>query len=60
MLEYVPQRGAAASARAWLFLIFLLPLPGVVLYALIGQLDLFLFCRGLNFFLYFFSAMSIQ
>ena len=38
MLVYVPQRRSAAAARAWLVLIFLLPWPGLVLYALIGRI----------------------
>jgi len=37
MLLYVPQRRSPASARAWLLLIFFLPIPGLVLYALIGR-----------------------
>jgi cardiolipin synthase len=37
MLVYVPQRRTPASARAWLLLIFFLPWPGVLLYALIGR-----------------------
>src|SRR5215218_5725153 len=37
MLAYVPQRRSANAARAWLLLIFLLPLPGVILYAMIGR-----------------------
>jgi cardiolipin synthase len=37
MLVYVPQRRTPASARAWLLLIFFLPWPGLVLYALIGR-----------------------
>lgn len=36
-LVYVPQRRAPAAARAWLLLIFFLPLLGLVLYALIGR-----------------------
>ena len=38
MLVYVPQRRSAAAARAWLVLIFLLPWPGLLLYALIGRI----------------------
>jgi cardiolipin synthase len=37
MLVHVPRRRSAAAARAWLLLIFLLPLPGVIVYALIGR-----------------------
>jgi cardiolipin synthase len=37
MLVYVPQRRTPASARAWLLLIFFLPWPGLLLYALIGR-----------------------
>ena len=37
MLLYVPQRRSPASARAWLLLIFFLPVPAVLLYALIGR-----------------------
>ena len=40
MLVYVPQRRSAASSRTWLLLIFLLPLPGVLLYALFGRIYL--------------------
>ena len=34
MLVYVPQRRTAAATRTWLLLIFLLPWPGWVIYAL--------------------------
>src|SRR4051812_15449037 len=37
MLVYVPQRRSAAAARGWLLLIFLLPIPGVILYSVIGR-----------------------
>lgn len=37
MLVYVPQRRTPAAARAWLLLIFLLPWPGLVVYALFGR-----------------------
>jgi cardiolipin synthase len=37
MLVYVPQRRTPASSRAWLLLIFFLPWPGLLLYALIGR-----------------------
>lgn len=40
MLVYVPQRRTAASARTWLLLIFLLPVPGVIIYALFGRIYL--------------------
>jgi cardiolipin synthase len=38
MLIYVPQRRSAAASRTWLLLIFLLPWPGLVLYALFGRI----------------------
>ena len=38
MLVYVPQRRSADAARAWLVFIFLLPWPGLALYALIGRI----------------------
>lgn len=38
MLLYVPQRRSPSAARAWLLLIFFLPLPGIVLYALVGRI----------------------
>jgi cardiolipin synthase len=37
MLVYVPQKRSPAAARAWLLLIFVLPWPGVLLYALLGR-----------------------
>jgi len=37
MLVYVPRQRTAAAARAWLLLIFLLPWPGMVFYALVGR-----------------------
>jgi cardiolipin synthase A/B len=40
MLVYVPQRRSAASSRTWLLLIFLLPIPGVLIYALFGRIHL--------------------
>jgi cardiolipin synthase A/B len=40
MLIYVPQRRSAAASRTWLLLIFLLPWPGLVLYALFGRIYL--------------------
>src|SRR5215467_8046843 len=36
-LVYVPQRRPPSAARAWLLLIFFLPLVGVALYLLIGR-----------------------
>lgn len=38
MLVYVPQQRSSAAARTWLLLIFLLPWPGLVLYALLGRI----------------------
>jgi cardiolipin synthase len=38
MLVYVPQNRSAAASRTWLLLIFLLPWPGLVLYALFGRI----------------------
>ena len=38
MLVYVPQQRTAAASRTWLLLIFLLPLPGLALYALFGRI----------------------
>jgi len=40
MLVYVPQRRSPAAARTWLLLIFLLPWPGFLLYAIIGRIKL--------------------
>jgi cardiolipin synthase len=40
MLFYVPQRRSAAASRTWLLLIFLLPWPGLALYALFGRVYL--------------------
>ena len=37
MLVYVPQHRTASASRAWLLLIFLLPWPGLVVYALFGR-----------------------
>jgi cardiolipin synthase A/B len=37
MLFYVPQRRNPAAARAWLLLIFFLPWPGIILYAMFGR-----------------------
>ena len=38
MLVYVPQRRSPAATRTWLLLIFLLPWPGLALYALFGRI----------------------
>ncbi len=38
MLVYVPQRRTAAATRTWLLLIFLLPWPGLVVYAVFGRI----------------------
>jgi cardiolipin synthase len=38
MLVYIPQRRTAAAARTWLLLIFLLPWPGLVVYAVFGRI----------------------
>ena len=38
MLIYVPQRRSAAASRTWLLLVFLLPWPGLALYALFGRI----------------------
>src|ERR1700751_2808492 len=38
MLVYVPQRRSAAATRTWLLFIFLLPWPGLVIYALFGRI----------------------
>ena len=40
MLFYVPNRRTPAAARTWLLLIFLLPWPGLILYAAIGRIYL--------------------
>ncbi len=40
MLVYVPRQRTAAAARAWLLLIFLLPWPGIIFYALVGRIYL--------------------
>jgi cardiolipin synthase len=39
-LFYVPNRRTPAAARTWLLLIFLLPWPGLILYAAIGRIYL--------------------
>ena len=38
MLVYVPQQRTSAAARTWLLLIFLLPWPGLIVYALLGRI----------------------
>jgi cardiolipin synthase len=38
MLVYVPQRRSAAASRTWLLLIFLMPWPGLVIYAIFGRI----------------------
>jgi cardiolipin synthase A/B len=38
MLVYIPQRRTAAAARTWLLLIFLLPWPGLIVYAVFGRI----------------------
>ncbi len=38
MLVYVPQRRSAAASRTWLLFIFLLPWPGIIIYALFGRI----------------------
>jgi cardiolipin synthase len=40
MLFYVPNKRSPAAARTWLLLIFLLPWPGWILYAIIGRIHL--------------------
>lgn len=40
MLVYVPQRRSTAASRTWLLFIFLLPWPGILLYALVGRIYL--------------------
>src|SRR5258707_12283205 len=37
MLVYVPQRRSPAAARSWLLLIFIFPIPGLVLYSIFGR-----------------------
>lgn len=37
-LIYVPQERSPNAARAWLLLIFFLPLPGLILYAWVGRI----------------------
>jgi cardiolipin synthase len=38
MLIYVPQQRTAAASRTWLLFIFLLPWPGIVIYAIFGRI----------------------
>ncbi len=38
MLLYVPQKRTPSAARAWLLLIFFLPLAGLILYGLVGRI----------------------
>lgn len=40
MLVYVPQKRSAAASRTWLLLIFLLPWPGLLAYAVFGRVYL--------------------
>jgi cardiolipin synthase len=37
MLVYVPQRRSPAAARSWLLLIFIFPIPGLILYSIFGR-----------------------
>ena len=48
MLLYVPQRRSASAARTWLLFIFLLPWPGLVVYALVGRIRVPAFRRKLQ------------
>ena len=48
MLLYVPQRRSAAAARTWLLFIFLLPWPGLAIYALVGRIRVPAFRRKLQ------------
>ncbi len=38
MLVYVPQQRSAAATRTWLLLIFLMPWPGLAVYAIFGRI----------------------
>ena len=38
MLVYVPQKRTPAATRTWLLLIFLLPWPGLIIYAAFGRI----------------------
>ena len=40
MLVYVPRQRPAAASRTWLLFIFLLPWPGLVVYAVVGRIYL--------------------
>lgn len=40
MLVYVPQKRTAAASRTWLLFIFLLPWPGLLVYAVFGRIYL--------------------
>ena len=40
MLVYVPRKRSSAATRTWLLLIFLLPLPGLLLYIVFGRIQL--------------------
>jgi cardiolipin synthase len=48
MLLYVPQRRSASAARTWLLFIFLLPWPGLAVYALVGRIRVPAFRRKLQ------------
>src|ERR1700739_1487133 len=48
MLLYVPQRRSASAARTWLLFIFLLPWPGLAIYALVGRIRVPAFRRQLQ------------
>jgi cardiolipin synthase len=37
MLVYVPQRRSPAAARSWLLLIFIFPIPGLIIYSIFGR-----------------------
>jgi cardiolipin synthase len=37
MLVYVPQRRSPAAARSWLLLIFIFPIPGLIVYSIFGR-----------------------
>jgi len=40
MLVYIPQRRPAAAARTWLLLIFLFPWGGLVIYLIVGRIQI--------------------
>ena len=48
MLLYVPQRRSASAARTWLLFIFLIPWPGLAIYALVGRIRVPAFRRKLQ------------